>query len=283
MGMRLIYVLVNYNNSHESILTVESILNSEFSNIDKIIIVDNASNKNNLEVLEKFLNEKASNIILLRSEHNVGYFGGLNIGIRYINQNNLPFDTLVIGNNDLNFPKDFKSMILKKSDLVLKYPVICPNIITLNGEHQNPHVITNISKIREVIYDICYMNFYFFKLIGLLAKWTHSFTDRKDEQQNHIAQEIYQGYGACYILTPIFFKYFDQLDNLSFLFYEEFFLSKQLERVGYKYFYEPEITLVHRLHASTGLQPKYKLWKLARDAHKTHRELNPIFIKTTNH
>jgi len=203
----------------------------------------------------------------------------LNIGIRYISQNKLIFDALIIGNNDLFFPKDFKSMIYKKSDLFLNYPVISPNIITLDGEHQNPHVISNISKFREVIYDIIYMNYYFFKIFGILAKLTQSFTDRNDETQNDIAQEIYQGYGACYILTPLFFLNFNELDNPSFLFYEEFFLSKQLERAGYRYFYEPDIILIHRLHSSTGLEPKYKLWKFGRDAHKKYRILNPIFKK----
>jgi GT2 family glycosyltransferase len=279
MGFKLIYVFVNYNNSKESILTIESILNTEFDNFDHIIIIDNASNTKNIELLESFLNQKNNNIILLKNDNNLGYFGGLNIGINFVNQNNLKFNALIIGNNDLSFPKDFKSMIFKKSNLFLNYPVISPNIITLDGEHQNPHVISSISKIREVIYDLIYMNYFFLKILGLLAKLTHSFTDRNDEKQNHIAQEIYQGYGACYILTPLFFLNFKELDNPSFLFYEEFFLSKQLERAGYKYFYEPDIQLIHRLHTSTGLEPKFKLWKFGRDSHKKYRIMNPIFKK----
>ena len=277
MRLKLIYVFVNYNNSNESILTIESILNTEFDNFDQIIIIDNASNTKSLVVLENFLSQKNNNIILIKNDNNLGYFGGLNIGINFINQNNLKFDALIIGNNDLSFPKDFKSMIFKKSNLFLNYPVLSPNIITLDGEHQNPHVISSISKIREVIYDIIYMNYYFFKILGFIAKLTHSFTDRNDEKQNYIAQEIYQGYGACYILTPLFFLNFKELDNPSFLFYEEFFLSKQLERAGYKYFYEPEIKLIHRLHTSTGLEPKLKLWKFGRDSHKKYRIMNPIF------
>lgn len=282
MGIKLIYIFVNYNNSNESILTIESILNSEFNNSDHIIIVDNNSDAKSIETLELFLREKSDNIVLIKNINNVGYFGGLNIGIRYVAKNKLKFDALIVGNNDLYFPKDFKSMIFKKSNLFLKYPVISPNIITLDGVHQNPHVISNISKIREVIYDIIYMNYYFFKIIGFLAKMTHSFTDRNDEKHYNIAQEIYQGYGACYILTPLFFHNFNELENPCFLFYEEFFLSKQLEKAGFRYFYEPEIKLVHRLHSSTGLEPKYKLWKFGRDAHKKHRILNPIFKNKTN-
>ena len=82
-----------------------------------------------------------------------------------------------------------------------------------------------------------------------------------------------------FLFVFLFFLNFKELDNPSFLFYEEFFLSKQLERAGYKYFYEPEIKLIHRLHTSTGLEPKLKLWKFGRDSHKKYRIMNPIFKK----
>jgi hypothetical protein len=193
MDIRLTYIFVNYNNSNESILTIDSIFKSEFNNPDNIIIVDNDSDAYNKLVIEEFLKEKSNNIILIKNENNVGYFGGLNIGIKYVTENKLPFDALIIGNNDLIFPIDFKSMVFNRYELFKKYPVICPNIITLDGEHQNPHVIQKISKFREIIYDICYLNYYLFLMIVMLAKISHSFTDRNDELQNDIAQEIYQG------------------------------------------------------------------------------------------
>ncbi len=275
--MRLVYIFVNYNNSDESIKTTESILSANFDNDDLVVIVDNNSLDDNLESLQKFISVTSiKNIKLIISDRNVGYFGGLNLGIDYVVKNEFHFDSMIVGNNDLAFPQNFKEMLVSAGDLLSNYPVISPNIITLNGEHQNPHVIKGISFVRGFIFDICYMNYSFFVLIGLLAKWTRKFTDRDDELKNHIAQEIYQGYGACYILTPLFFKYFERLDNLSFLYYEEFFLSKQLERVNYKVFYEPSIRIVHRLHSSTGMQPKLALWKHARNAHKAHRTLNPL-------
>jgi GT2 family glycosyltransferase len=256
---------------------VDSILKYESNINDKIIIVDNDSDEQNVKIIEAFLKEKGSNVILIRNEHNVGYFGGLNIGLRYVKDHSIPYDVLIIGNNDLNFPINFKSMIFKSSELFKKYPVISPNIITLDGEHQNPHVIHRISVVRELLYDMAYLNYYLFLIIKILAKFTQPLTDRKDETKNDVAQEIYQGHGACYILTPLFFEYFSELDNKSFLFYEEFFLSQQLQRAGYKYYYEPDIKIVHRLHSSTSLQPRYNLWRISCKAHWEHRKLNPIF------
>ena len=68
MGFKLIYVFVNYNNSKESILTIESILNTEFDNFDQIIIIDNASKTKSLVVLENFLSQKNNNIILIKND-----------------------------------------------------------------------------------------------------------------------------------------------------------------------------------------------------------------------
>ena len=97
-------------------------------------------------------------------------------------------------------------------------------------------------------------------------------TDRKDEEQHNIAQTIYQGYGACYILGPLFFKYFDQLWAPSFLMGEEFFLSKQLERINMKVYYEPVIKVYHQEHASVKNVPKKKMWEFSREAHKIYRK-----------
>lgn len=55
MKMNLTYVFVNYNNTNESILTIDSILSAEFDNSDYIIIIDNNSNAESIEMLETYL------------------------------------------------------------------------------------------------------------------------------------------------------------------------------------------------------------------------------------
>ena len=109
-------------------------------------------------------------------------------------------------------------------------------------------------------------------LIKSIAKITHRFTDRDDELQHEVAQEIYQGYGACYILTPVFFQNFRELWSPTFLMYEEYFLSMQLAEKGFKTYYEPTIKVVHHWHASTSQLPGRYRWELCRDAHREYRK-----------
>ena len=96
-------------------------------------------------------------------------------------------------------------------------------------------------------------------LIGYLSNATKKITDRDDEEQFEVAQTIYQGYGACYILGPLFFENFDLLWAPTFLMGEKnFFLSKQLEKKGMKVYYEPSIKVNHHDHATMSKLPSKK-------------------------
>ena len=273
--MNIGFVFTNFNNAKYTKDAVESIQKFNKSDV-KIVIVDNNSKEEDIRKLKE-LNIKYSNIEIIYSNENVGYFSGLNIGIKFLRDTYPEYNYLVIGNNDVLFPINFIEQIENKLNLFEKYPVVSPNIVTLDGFHQNPHVISGISKKREFIYDLYHSNFLLSILIIKLSTLTHSFTDRKDEEQYEIAQEIYQGYGAMYILGPKFFENFDELWSPTFLMYEEYFLSKQLSDKGFKIFYEPSIVLTHLMHATTNLLPAKIKWEFSRKAHKTYRQYIKVF------
>lgn len=264
------FIVTNFNNVsytkslYESLLAVSGL---KFN----FIVVDNASNSEDQSKLKSFskINE---NVHLIINKINLGYFEGLNIGIRFARKNFPSSDYIVVGNNDLVFPPDFAMQLEQSKEILEKYPVVSPNIRMLDGTPQNPHVISGISKKREFIYDLYHSSYLLAGLIVRLAKLTHKFTDRKDEQQHEVAQEIHQGYGACYILTPKFFEHFDELWAPTFLMYEEYFLAKQLEDKGFKTYYEPRIMVTHHCHASTGTLPGKFRWQLSRNAHKEYRK-----------
>jgi hypothetical protein len=236
-----------------------------------IIIVDNNSDEDNVRMLNS-LKEENSNLHLILSKINLGYFRGLNAGIKYIKDNFKEINIIVIGNNDLVFPENFIEMIKKASVIFEKYPVISPNIVTETGIHQNPAVIKKISFVREIIYDIYYTNYILAKVIGFLAKVTNRFTDRKDELYHEIAQPIYQGHGSCYILGPLFLNNFNELFAPTFLMGEEFFLSLQLREKNFQIYYEPSIKVLHRCSISINKIPRKKMWQISKEAHKEYRK-----------
>lgn len=265
------FVATNYNNSEYTIDYIKSIKDMKFNDESIIVIVDNNSNKKNIDLLKNKINDFKDTKILFCNE-NLGYFNGLNKGIDYINELCIDIKYIVIGNNDLVFPNEFYEQILAKRDLFEKYAVISPNIVTLDGFHQNPHVIRKIGFVRELIYNMYYFNYFLARIIKFFSILTNRFTDRSDEKYHNVAQEIYQGHGSCYILGPLFFENFKQLNAPTFMMGEELFLSLQLKNKNLKLFYEPTITVFHHCHASIDKVPKYQIWKMARNAHREYRK-----------
>ena len=83
--------------------------------------------------------------------------------------------------------------------------------------------------------------------------------------------DIYQGYGACYILTKKFFRSYDSLWSPGFLMGEEFYLAVQLEEIGEKMYYMHDLKVLHHDHASVSNLPSITLWGFAREAHSIYR------------
>ena len=268
--MRIGYVCTNYNNSGYTREAVCSLLRQDKDRYS-VVVVDNNSDDDSVRALKELASE-FRDVELILNEENVGYFKGLNAGIRHLRSTRPEIDLIVIGNNDLVFPADFAESIRKNFVIFQTHAVVSPDIVTLDGVHQNPHVISRIGKVRELLYDLYYLNYYFAVAIKKLAKLTETFTDRPDETHHDIAQQIEQGYGACYVLGPVFFQHFQELWAPSFLMHEEYFLSKQLQDKGLHLYYEPSIKVVHHCHATTKTIPGKKVWQAGRDAHKIRRQ-----------
>ena len=155
--MKLGFVCTNFNNSDYTAAFVKSLFDSN-QDLKKVVIVDNDSNESEISKLKE-LELQYNELVIIYNSDNIGYFPGLNVGIEFLRKNYGVFDCIVVGNNDLVFPIDFienvdKFMNSGHSDLV-----ISPNLITLDGVNQNPHVISAISPIREIVWDIYYSNF----------------------------------------------------------------------------------------------------------------------------
>lgn len=270
--MKLGYICTNFNNSHFTADAVRSLAASagKFHELH-IIVVDNQSTPENRNALKQLAGEFAC-VDLLLNEENIGYFPGLNCGIQRMRERYPDVEYIVIGNNDLVFPPDFCNKVEAQSHLFDAYPVVSPDIVTLDGEHQNPHVIKSISKSREIVYDLYYSSYLLAQVILWAARVSKPLTDRRDERQHHTAQPIFQGHGSCYLIGPKFFQHFQAFWAPTFLMGEEYFLSKQLSDEGLQAYYTPEIQLTHCCHGSLRSVPSRKLWALAREAHKVYRQ-----------
>lgn len=274
--MRFGLTFINYNNSAYTARLLESLRKVERIEPFHVVIVDNASRPPDREALVEMCRER-DEVTLLLNEANVGYFRGLNLGIAHLRKTFPQVEYIVVGNNDLEFFPDLLSSIQAKSDLFQRHAVIAPDIIGPDGEHQNPHVISPIGWKRELVYDLYYSNYQVARLILFVNRVLAPFTRRKDHLSHDVGQEIHQGYGACYVLGPLFVRNYPELWAPTFLMGEEYFLAKQLAARRLTQYYEPSIRVFHCGHATTSSIPRREMWEIAKLSHKIYREHKPLF------
>lgn len=271
--MQVGYVCTNYNNSAVTAHAIET-LQANHGHDVFVVVVDNASNAKEVEALHQM---QGPGVDVVALEKNIGYFAGLNAGIHHLRRARPTVEWLVIGNNDLAFPVDFVDKLERLEPEFRRHPVLSPDIVTEDGEHQNPHVIARVSKLREAFYDLYYSNYHVGRVVQKAALLLRGISDRHDEREWQQARPIYQGHGSVYLLGPRFFELFEELWAPTFMMSEEFFLSKQLSDVGEKVYYDPRLTVVHLWHASLAQLPSRRRWEIAREAHREYRKYVKVF------
>ncbi|MCZ8076091.1 MAG: hypothetical protein CFE41_09330 [Burkholderiales bacterium PBB2] len=268
--MKIGFTFTNYNNSALSIQAAQSIASNHGLDNYEIVFVDNASTEQERSILAA-PGALPANCRIIWNETNVGYFEGLNLGIEALRVQDQKHDVIVIGNNDLVFEPSFFAGLSKSAGKLAGHAVISPSITTLDGVHQNPHVISGVSRFREVVWDLYFSNFALSRLISWAAREARSLVTRKDHEHHGQEGPIYQGYGACYILTPKFFEKYGRLWSPGFVMGEEFFLARQLLAGGEQMYYVPDIGVRHHDHATVSKLPSRKLWEMTRQSHKIYR------------
>lgn len=268
--MKLTYVCTNYNNSKYTVAAVASLARNVGHEV-RIYVVDNASRPNEVQQL-RALASTNSTVRIIVNKVNIGYFAGLNVGIAAARRDDAHATWMVVGNNDLEFPKEFCDCLERRQAEYSLHSVVSPDVVTLDGEHQNPHVIDNISSMRELFYDLYYSNYWLGQLVYRAAKMFPKVTRRGDEDHWRVARSIYQGHGSVYVLTPKFFGQFESLWAPTFMMSEEFFLSHQLKVVGERVWYSPAIKVIHHWHGSLQTLPNRSRWNMARAAHREYRK-----------
>lgn len=265
------FVAVNYNSADFTKYYIESIqaIKKTIEEHVEVVIVDNNSNSSDKRKLA-LLEEEKSNVKIIWSQENLGYFRGLNKGIESIEKDS--DSVLIVGNNDLTFEDDFiyKFLKINYNDDIL---VIAPNIITKDGRQQNPHVVTEVSKIEKIKVAIYYSNYYLGQALRFFNQMMKKLRNKPIPLKNSYGQmRIKRGFGACYVLTPNFFKYYDKLDDRVFMWGEEALLSNQVESVGCATLYDPEIKVIHHESASVKSIQSKKKYYITKESYKIYKK-----------
>lgn len=263
--MNVVFLILHYKALETTEKCIDSIL--KYSNV-YIYVLDNGSNDGSGEIIQKKYKKKGNIKIFIKTE-NLGFSRGNNFLFEKIKDSNIPFDCLIVCNNDIVFEqKDFINILNKY--LSTEAAIIGPDIKLIGSEniHQNPIMLDMISK-KRLYHNICvikrkqkYPNL--FKLEVMIKKFILKIFHRKTKEviNYELEQRKVCLYGACMIFT---LKYFEKYDSLfkpeTFFYYEESILQYKLNRSGDFMMYLPELQVLHNHSVSTNLSYNGELEK----------------------
>lgn len=268
--MDICVIMVNYNNSKLSCDCCISLLDQQRENNLDIIIVDNNSKKEEKDLLNQFV-RNYNNVKSLFLNDNIGYFPAMEKGQRLAYSTGINYDYMIVANNDLIYENDFL-IELKKLGLKPDVMVVSPDIVRMDGVHQNPHFINPISPMRKFLYHFFYSNWYVALIMTSILRFFNAKRRDKDKPCFDKAQYIYMGFGACYILTQKYMQEVKFLDTRSFLMGEEQLLTIQIKKHGGKIYYTPNLKVHHMDSATFKQKPNRFAYECERKSYKLYKD-----------
>jgi len=228
-------ISVNFNNPEVTGEMFESLRHITYPNIE-IIIVDNGSVKGNIDQLKVQFPE----IILIKSNKNLGFAGGNNLGIL---QSKGEFILLL--NNDTVVDAGFLEPLVNKFLSDPTIGMVSPKIYF----YHTPDLLqyTGVSEINK----------FTTRSIG----WGFKV---KDKGQFEFDNQTSFAHGAAMLVSRKAIKKVGLMAEIYFLYYEEMDWGKRLRDAGYKIFYVHNSIVYHKESVTTGKDSPLKTYYLNR-------------------
>ncbi len=261
LAQTVLLVCVKYGSDAETAQYLESLRQLQGQRSLQVLVVDNTVGAKPDE------GSKDSDVTLLRTEENLGYFGGARTGLSlYLREHPLP-DWIIVSNVDLVIED---SQFLNKLSALRGKPrlgVVAPSIRSaLTGKDQNPFMRRRPSAARMHAYKWMFRSWLLLNTYELAAaafhKVRHSVQGRPRMSPDSTEKPdatIYAPHGSFLIFSGEYFRAGGTLDFPCFLFGEEIYFAETVRTLGLDVIYEPSLQVLHHEHKSTNLVKSRKL------------------------
>lgn len=224
----------------------------------RLMIVDNSTDRHELVQLRQ---HGADDVTVVAAGHNAGYLGGARFALQMGARRSSNW--LVVCNADVVFAPDFVHRLLGQD----ADHVVAPAIISsVSGRDQNPYLVERPRR-RDAIRWRLEFRWVPVARVVLWAAYVRARLSRtRGRQPLPAGTHIYAPHGSCFVFPPVYFEQGGELDHWPFLFAEELTVAEECRRLGVPVVYEPDLRLVHREHASTGVWRSREMLEAQRDA-----------------
>lgn len=229
-------ISVNFNQSAVTAELLRSLNEISYPDVE-VIVVDNGSANDPADALADVF----PRVIFLKSEKNLGFAGGNNLGIKIAKG-----DFLLFLNNDTEVDPGFLEPLVARLQSDSQIGMISPKIrfyYTPDTIQYAGYTPMNGITLRQ-------------HMIGYRVK---------DTGQFNIAGETYSIHGAAMMVPRSVISRVGMMAEMYFLYYEEHDWAERIKRAGYKLFYEPASLVFHKESVTTGKESPLKTYYINRN------------------
>lgn len=234
MKIILSIVTVNYNGYKDTCELIDSI---PFEDCLEVIVVDNGSFENEASILQK----RYPSIRVIRSDKNLGFAGGNNLGIKVAKGK-----YIFLINNDTVFKEFNPKVLIKRLESSPQIGMVCPKIRF--AWKNNPIQFAGYTPLSSITVRN--------KAIGF---------GEEDKGQYNTPRPTPYAHGAAMMLKREVIDKVGFMPECYFLYYEELDWSMMMTRAGYEIWYEPASTIYHKESQSTGQNSPLRTYYITRN------------------
>jgi len=231
-------ITVNYRQSALTADFLRSIAQHAGKGRFEVIVVDNGAKEDNGE----YFREVFPTVVYLRSEKNLGFAGGNNLGIRHARG-----DYLLFLNNDTEITENFIQTLRDELDHHPAIGLLSPLILYYENKR----------KIQYAGYSP--MNYYTGRNSGI------GFMEDDNGQYDHITTETGYCHGAAMICRRADLQRVGLMEEHFFLYYEELDWCEKFKRAGLKIGFTGKAKIYHKESMSVGKESPLKTYFMVRN------------------
>lgn len=251
----VLIITVNFRHAACTLQFLNSASELEGFRTCHLLIVDNNSEDGSVGSIRQAI-VGFSNVGLLESPKNRGYFGASHWALRhYLGSHSAP-DWVIVCNNDVVFnDRQFLSRLLTKDPGAAG--VVAPAIISgLTGHDANPSIRQRPREFQMKRYRLWLSNYYAMWLKQWLSPFVrrmrYKFSRRTLPPGKGLSRPIYAPHGSFLIFSRKFFEAGGFIDDGFFLYAEEFSVAEMCRQLDLRVVHDPELSVWHEESRSTG-------------------------------
>ena len=234
MKIEVSIITINYNGLEDTCALIETI---PFNENMEVIVVDNASKNQEADTIAR----RYPQVKVIRSDHNLGFAGGNNLGIQAAQGK-----YLFLINNDTVF-KDFNILsLIGRMESSPEIGIVCPKIRFAWGNH--PIQFAGYTSLTKVTIRN--------RAIGF---------GEDDHGQYDAPHPTPYAHGAAMLIRREAIERVGLMPECFFLYYEEIDWSMMFTRAGYQIWYEPACAIYHKESQATGQNSPLRTYYLTRN------------------